>query len=211
VWWVAGAVKAWHLFNARSKDAPLFLTWKYQFHDSARDAFMDTETPRKIRRLDFSGSRTQLERLLATSIRVVTGYSENGEHTTHFFSLPFPKLLELDIVGLLPDYSSSIFTTLTSLKLVGHWGDDKPRYTRSQFSQILQQHPNLRRLDLRGTVIPLAEQSGPPISVVLSQLVDLKLDGTTMAIAGFMDLVSMSPLHNVDICTHHAHDLSILA
>jgi len=46
VGWIPGAVKAWHLFNSRSKDAPLFLTWRPQLPDLARKILTDTETPR---------------------------------------------------------------------------------------------------------------------------------------------------------------------
>ena len=222
VWWVASAGKAWHLFNARSKDAPLFLTWVSRLPDSATDAFLDTKASRRIRRLNFFDSRTQLECLLGaldstsmsitSSIRVVTDYGNKGEHLTRFLSLSFPKLSELDIGNFLPDPSSSIFTTssLTSLEIYLN-EDVEHRYTRSQFSQILQQHPNLQKLTLKAGAIPLAGQSGSPVSVILPQLIDLELDGTGTSIAGFMDLVSMSPLHNVAIHLEHPHTPTVPA
>jgi hypothetical protein len=222
VWWVASAGKAWHLFNARSKDAPLFLTWKPRLPDSARDAFMDTGTPRKIYQLNLSSSHAQLEYVLGaldsgsvsvtSSIRVVTDSGNSGEGLPRFLSLPFPKLLELEIANFLPDPSSSIFKTsnLTSLKLSVR-EDDGRRYTRTQFSRILQHHPNLRELNLRGGAIPLADQPGEPVSIVLPWLVDLKLGGAGAAIAGFMDLVSMSPLHNVAIYLQHTHTSTVPA
>jgi len=216
VWWIAKAGKAWDLFNARSGDAPLFLTWQGQFPDPTRDAFMDTKTPRRFRRLNFRSSRLELEYLLGaldsnsfsitSSIRVFTDSGKRGEHLTRFLSLPFPKLSELNITNFLPDPSSAIFTTssLTSLTL-NLREDDERRYTRSQFSRILQQHPNLRELNLGEGAIPLVDQSEEPSSVVLPQLVDLRLDGSGTVIAGLMALVSMSPLHNVVIRFQHTY------
>ena len=207
VWWVAKAGKAWHLFNARSGDA---LAWQYQFPDPARDAFMDTRTPRRIRRLNFFGSREDLDHLLSaldsssvsitSSIRVVTDCGDKGEHLTRFLSLPFPRLSELNVAELLPGPSSSIFTTsnLTSLKL-DHRRDCECRYTRSQLSQILQRHPNLQKLVLGQFALPPVEGSGVFVPIVLPRLVDLTLYGLGTLIAGFMDLVGMSPLHNVVI------------
>ena len=216
VWWIEKAGKAWHLFNARSGDAPLFLTWRNQFIPPERDAFMDAEAPRKIRRLDFYSDREELELLLGvldansvsvtSSIQIFTLCGKCGENLTRFLSLPFPKLSELDIANFLPDLSSPIFTTsnLTSLKL--HLReDDEGRYTQLQFSQILRQHPKLRELNLREGAIPLAEEAGAPVSVTLPQLVELRLDGSGAAIAGLVDLVRTSPLHNVAIRFQHTH------
>jgi hypothetical protein len=219
--WTPGAVKAWPLFSSRSKAAPLFLTWQPRLPDSARDALTDTETPRRIRQLNFSGSGKELERLLGaldstsisitSSIQLHSTYNETlnpGENLTRFLSMPFPKLSKLDIENFLLDSSSSIFTTsnLTSLKL-NFPNNDNRRYTQSRLSQILQHHPNLQELDLRdGTTSP-AEQSGAPVPIVLPQLVDLRLHGTTAVVAGFADLVSMvSPLHNFIINFQHTYN-----
>ena len=118
-------------------------------------------------------------------------------NSTHSPSLSFPKLSELYVVDFLPDPSSSIFTTsnLTSLSL-NHIGDQLG-YTRSQLSQILQWHSNLRELVLEGSALPSVEGSGPLVPIILPRLIDLRLCGMGAAIAGFMDLISTSPLHNV--------------
>ena len=215
VWWVTGAAKAWPLFKSRSKDAPVFLTWRpphyYYSRHPTQDVMKDAETPRRIRELDFSDGPTPLEHLLTaidsstisvtSSIRLY-GISdvENEEHLTRFFSLPFPKLLKVNIEGFLPDPSSSIFTTpnLTSLKLGSP--NHRRRYTRSEFLQVLQHHPNLRELELKERALPPVETSRP-VPVLLPRLVGLGLYSTDSAeVAGVVDLISMSsPLHNVVI------------
>ena len=218
--WTPGAVKAWPIFSSRSKAAPLFLTWQPRLPDSARDALTDTETPRRIRQLKFSGSNKQLEHLLGaldlnstsitSSIQLHSTYNETlnpGEHLTRFLAMSFPKLSKLDIENFLLDSSSSIFTTsnLTSLKL-NLPDNGNRRYTRSQFSQILQHHPNLRELDLRDGATSPADQSGAPVPIVLPQLVDLRLHGTAAVVAGFVDIVSMaSPLQNFLIDFQYAY------
>ena len=222
--WTPGAVKAWPLFSSRSKAAPLFLTWQSRLPDSARDALTDTETPRRIHQLEFSGSGKQLEHLLGaldsnsisvtSSIQLHGTHNENlkpGEHLIRFLSLSFPKLSKLDIENFLLDSSSSIFTTshLTSLKL-NLPDKGNRRYTQSQLSQILQHHPDLRELDLGGGASSLTEQSGELVPIVLPQLVDLRLRGTAVIVAGFVDLVSMaSPLHNFIIDFQHVYGLVV--
>ena len=211
--WAAGAAKAWPLFNSRSKDTPLLLTWRAQLPNSARDILMDPTIPKRIRRLDFSGTNEQLVYFLgvfdsgppsnASSIRFqIPPYDEHESraHLAHFLSSPFPKLSQLDLGNFLPDFSSSIFTTssLTSLKLFLPY--DKNNQTLSQFSQILQQHPNLRELDLSRGAIPLAESSSVPVPFILPRLAKLRLYGMEAAILGFIDLIGMSsPLHDVAI------------
>jgi hypothetical protein len=222
--WIPCAFKAWPLFSSRSKGAPLFLTWRFRLPGSARDALTNTDTPRRIYHLEFGGSSEELEHLLGaldstsisntSSIQLHSTYNDNpGKHLTRFLSLPFPKLSKLDISSFLPDSSSSIFATsnLTSLKLNIPDGYE-PRPTQSQFSQILQRHPNLRELDLRHSAIPLAEKSGAPDPIVLPQLVDLRLYGNWAIVAEFMDLLNMaSPLHHVTIHLQHAHGLTVPA
>ena len=222
--WVVDAVEAWPLFNARSKNTPIFLTWRSELPESTRDVLADTETPRRIRQLDFHGTRAQLEHILgalgpgSTSttslIRVaLSDWGQNGEHLIHFLSSPFPKLSHLDIRNFLPDSSSSIFTTsnLTSLKL-DHFYNHKCRYTRSQFSQILQRHPNLQKLDLGKGAMPPVEGSRPPVQVILPRLVDLRLHGMEAVVVEFLGLVSMSsPLHNVIILLDYVYTPRISA
>jgi hypothetical protein len=224
--WVAGAVKAWPLFNTRSKDTPLSLTWRSHVPISMRDVLMDPAIPRRIRRLDFRGTSEELGHFLgafdssppsnASSIRLQIpphDDREPREHLTRFLSSPFPKLSHLNLRNFLPNPSSSIFTTssLTSLKL--YLSDKKRnRYTTSQFSQILRQHPNLRELDLNRGAIPLPGPSGASIPFTLPWLVSLRLYGTEAAILGFIDLIGMSsPLHDVDICFGSNPDLTVPA
>jgi len=214
--WVPGAVKAWPLFQSRSKGAPLFLTWQYGLPKSALDFLTDTETPRRFRQLSLVGTHEELGRLVGSldsdSVSVTSSIwihdpceeahsDENGEHLTHFFSLSFPKLSKLELTNPMPNPSSSIFTTsnLTSLKLnISH--ENRRRHTASRFSQILRQHPNLRELDLRDGAVPVVETPGALTPVFLPQLVDLRLFGEDAIIAEFMRLVDMSsPLHNVFI------------
>ena len=46
VWWVAGAARAWRLFESRSKGAPLkSLAWRHDLPDSARDMLTDPAIP----------------------------------------------------------------------------------------------------------------------------------------------------------------------
>jgi len=169
---------------------------------------MDTKIPRRIRQFDFHASSPELEHLLGaidsnsvsitTSIRVFVDCDYSGEYFTRFPSSPFPKLSELRVVDLLPDPSSSIFTTSNLTSLVLHHIADKPQCFRSQLLQILQQHPNLQDLVLEGSALPgPVEGSGAPVHIVLPRLVDLRLYGVGTAIAEFMDFIRMSPLHNV--------------
>ena len=219
VWWVMGAFKAWPQFKSRSKDAPVFLMWRRRRDCSTLDVLKDAGTPRRIRELDLSDTYAQLENLLGaldsistsvtSSVRFYGTFGEkNGEHLTRFLSLPFPKLAEVDIGNFLPDPSSSIFTTsnLTSLKLSLSY-KDKGRYTRSQFSNILRHHPNLRQLSLQQGAIPPVEKSGAPGPIFLPRLVDLTLYGTESVIAGFIDLVSISSLlYNIVIHFSYTSD-----
>ena len=213
--WVPGAFKAWHLFKSRSKDAPLSLTWRDHLQNLMQNILKDAETPRRVRRLDFNGTSEELEDFLGlldlgstpiiSSIRLRRSQSpsprNNEEYLTRLFSLPFPKLSELHLDNFLPGPTSLILTTsnLTSLKLKLAC-DDSSQYTQPQFLQVLEQHPNLQQLDLEAGGLPLVEGSGSPVPIVLSDLVYLRLCGTGSAIAGFVDLVSMSsPLHDVVI------------
>ena len=174
----------------------------------------DTVKGRRIRQLDFNGTRQQLEQILGTldsrststtsSIRLrcpCYEKNDNGEHLARLFSLSFPKLSKLDINTSPPDPTSPVLATsnLTSLKLDLAYNDDRC-YTQSQFLQVLQQHPNLKQLHLRTGGFPSVENSGGLVPVVLPHLVDLRLYGVDEVIDGFIDLVSMSsPLHNVTI------------
>ena len=216
VWLIPGTFNAWRLFKSRSKDAPLFLTWRTYLREPTQKIFTDTETPKRIRQLDFIGTREDLEHILdgldsrstsiTSSIRLRgTCHKNNGEHLTRFFSLSFPELSKLDIDTFLPDSASSILITsnLTSLKINLAYNDDR-RYTQSQFLQVLQQHPNLKQLDLTAGGFPSVENSGGLTPVVLPHLIDLRLCGRDNVIGEFVDLVSMSsPLHNVVIDFKH--------
>ena len=218
VWWASGAFSAWHLFNVRSKGVPLSLTWRrwydLDFDDrdiDGDDTLADPTIPGRIRTLDCTGTTDDLEHLLgafdsshssnASSIRLhIAPYDEHGprKHTATFLSLSSPKLSRLDLKNSLPAFSSPIFTTsnLVSLKL-GIPESDTSRYTRSQFSKILQCHQNLQELHLWQGGMPLVEPPEPSVPIVLPRLIDLQLYGTEAIIAGFVDLVSMSsPLHN---------------
>jgi len=215
--WASNAARAWPLFNARSKDTPISMTWRSRSTVAAlaqNGILTGLAVPGRIRTLDFSGTSNDLEGLLgasgsshssiASSIRLHVTPSEGRgtrEHAVAFLSLSFPKLSKLDIENFLPDSSSPIFTpsTLASLKLGSPHGGGN-HYTRSQFSHILQRHTNLQELHLWQSGIPQAKPSGPSIPVAPPQLVDLRLYGAEATIAGFMDLVSMSsPLHNITI------------
>lgn len=226
-WWVPGAVKAWPLFRSRSRNTPLFLTWQFQLSTPARDILMDPEIPRRVRRLDFSGTSEQLVQFFGafdsspasnvSSIRLqISPYDdrEPEEHLARFLSSSFPKLSQLDLKNFLPACSSPIFTTssLTSLKLSLPDGKKNP-FTLSQFSQFLQQHPNLRELNLSHGAIPLPGPSScSSVPLVLPRFVDLRLHGTETAILGFVDLVDMSsPLHRIILCFSNARVLAARA
>jgi len=189
---------------------------------------MDPTIPGRIRVLNFSGTNYDLEYLLGTlnsstpsntsSVRLhVTRYDEHGarKHPTGFLSLSFPKLSRLDVKNFLPDFSSPIFTTsdLVSLKLNIPHGD-KNCYTRSQFSKILQHHPNLQELHLWYGGMPQIEPLEPLIPVALPRLADLQLYGSGVIISGFVSLIgTSSPLRNViiDFDSTHATRASTLA
>lgn len=214
VWWIPGTFKAWHLFKSRSKHAPLFLTWREHLPDSAYTVLMESETPKKICRLDFSGTPTQFEHILnALDSRSLSTTSSirlrilppDREHLTRFFSFTFPKLSNLEVENFLPDPTSAIFTTsnLTSLKLDLLRRDGR-YYTQSQLLQVLQWNQNLRQLDFKAGGLPLAADSGGSAPVLLPHLVDLRLRGTNEVIDGFLGLVCMSsPLHKISIHFQH--------
>jgi len=223
-YWVAGAVKAWPMFNSRSKGAPLLFTWRPRLPDSARDILMDPAIPNRIHRLDFIGTSEQLARLLGafdssppsnlSSIRLQISppdRREPQEHLSRFLSSSFPKLTRLDLLNFLPNFSSPILVTpnLTSLKLsLPYLGSDP--YTLSQFSQILQRYPNLRELDLTCGTTPLP---GPPSAMApfaLPRLVSLGLEGSGAAVLEFIDFIGMSsPLHDVIISVDRGSNLTI--
>jgi len=178
--------------------------------------------PKRIRRFDFSGTNKQLRFLLVafgsklpsetSSIRIQITPYEPGKRgqLARFFSLRFPGLSELDIEGFLPDPSSTVFTTssLTSLKLSTSYTDEG-RYTLSQISQVLQQHPNLQELGLKQGALPPTEKSTALLPVVLPRLVDLQLHGAKRPILQFTDIIDMSsPLHNVAIRIRYSESLS---
>jgi len=225
-YWVAGADKAWSLFNSRSKGTPILLTWRPYLPNSARDILMDPAIPNRIHRLDFIGSSDQLAHLLGafdqcppsnlSSIRLQISppdSREPREQLSRFLSFSFPKLTRLDLLNFLPSLSSPILATpdLTSLKFSLSYIIGEP-YTLSQFSQILQRHPNLQELDLDCGAIPLP---GPPSALapfVLPRLSDLRLHGEEGAILRFIDFIGMSsPLHDVTIRFDRNFNLSIRA
>jgi len=213
-WWVAGAFKAWPLFNSRSNDTPLFLTWRSHLPASARDVLMDPTIPERIRNLDFSGTSTQLAHFLsvfdssppsnASSIRfqisIPYDLYQPQRDLARFLSSPFPKLSQLNLGNfqLSPSHPISTTSRLNSLKLFLPY-EKENHYTLSQFSQTLQQLPNLRELDLGRSAIPLPGSLGTPlVPLFLPRLVNLRLYGTDAAILGFIDLIDMSsPLYNV--------------
>jgi hypothetical protein len=225
VWRIPGTIDAWDLFESRSQDAPIFLTWRtwlpedVEPAESALNILMNTETPRRIRQLDFSGTYQQLESILraldsrstssTSSIRLQCfPYNNNREHLTRFFSLSFPKLSKLDVHTFLPDFTSPILTTsiLTSLKL----DPVQSQYTLPQLLQVLQQHPNLKQLNLTSGKLPSVENSGELVPVLLPHLVDLRLCGASETIKGLIDLISMSsPLHNVTIDFQYDYPRSV--
>ena len=222
--WVPGAVKAWPLFHSRSKDAPLFLTWRPPLLISTRDVLADPAIPSRIRRLDLSGNSKQLIQFFGafgsspssnvSSIRLKVPPHDEHEpngHFARFLSSSFPKLSQLHLENFIHNSSSPIYTTsgLTSLKLSLPRTGDNP-LTPSRFSRILQQHPNIRELDFKNA-IPLPGPSGASsVPIILPRLVNLRLDDKSAAILGLMDLIDMSsPLHDVAIrfgSTHIADD-----
>jgi len=224
--WIVGAVKAWPFFKSRSKNSSLSLTWRPQLLNHARDILMDPTIPSRTHQLDFSGTSGQLAHFLgifdssppsnASSIRLqLFPYDGLGprEHFARLLSSPFPKLSKLNVGNFLPDPSSSIYTTskLTSLKLFLPYGENG-RYTLTQFSQILQQHPTLEELDLNHGAIPLSGTPGIPVSFTLPRLVNLRLYGTKGAIIGLIDLIGMSsPLHDVVIHVDYTPDFTVPA
>lgn len=228
VWWLTGAAKVWNLFNERSKDALIFLSWRSNNPPPycLPGLPVDTTLPGRIRHLDFAGREGHLEDLLrsfdpsstsnTSSIRFrITRHNGLGTeaHLTRFFSLPFPKLSKLNVKNFLPDPSSPAFTTsnLISLKLSFPQGE-LPSHTLTQFSRILQRHQDLRELDLEDGAVPLVRGPGVPVSCILSRLVNLKLRGTVECIAGLINLVGMSPtLRAVALRFCEFHDSAIPA
>ena len=211
--WVAGAAKAWPLFNSRSRGGPLSLTWRPQLLNSARDILMDPTIPRRTQRLDFSGTSDQLAHFFgafdpslpsnALSIRLQIHMPWWGNRKKLASLLPssFPKLSKLNVGNFLPKSSSPIFTTskLTSLKLFLPYAI-KGRHNMAQFSRILRQHPSLQELDLNNGAIPMPGTSGAMVPFTLPRLVDLRLRGMEGDTLGFVDFIGMSsPLHNVAI------------
>jgi len=216
--WAARAVRAWPLFNTRSKGAPIFITWRpYHIPAAGPDALVDPTIPGRIQQLDFSGTSEQLERLFgafnssppsnALSIQVhVTlplisqaTIQDTQEHLARFLSSSFPKLSKLDIYNYQPDSSSSVFTTsnLISLRL-SFPHTTRPRYTLAQLSQIIRKHPNLRELELKDGAMPQVESPGALVPFTLPQLADLELRGTAESILGLVNLIgTSSPLQNV--------------
>ena len=222
--WVAGAVKAWPLFNSRSKDGPLSLTWRSHLPPSTRDILMGPAVPRRTRGLDFSGTSNQLMHFLGvfdsnppsnvSSIRLqLHPYDEREPQgrLVRLLSLPLPKLSTLNIGKFLPDPSSPIFTTskLISLKLFLPY-QKKGRYTMAQFSEILQHHPTLQEVDLNHGAIPLPGMPGTSFPVVLPRLVVLRLHGASGSILGLINLIgTSSPLHNVVIHFCHVPNFTV--
>jgi len=216
VWWLPGAVKAWPLFKARSKDAPIYLTWRpalTRCSPSFRDIFRDPALPARVCQLDFTGSSEELEYLLSafdssppssvSSIRfhvTIPYHLENRqEHVPRIPSFSFPKLSKLDIEHVQLDCLSSVFTTsnLTSLKLRFHYDTGRRRYTMTQFSQVLQNYPNLRELHLTDGAIPRVDSSE---AIVLPRLVDLELCGMVECIMGSINVIGLpSHLRNVGL------------
>ena len=210
VWWLPGIINSWHLLKARSRDAPISVTWRPAHPPPPlfRDIFEDPALPARVRQLDFYGTSEELEYLLGTfdlaplsnvsSIRIHAMLSCDPENSfTRFLHYPLPKLSKLDIKDVQPDCLSPVFTTsnLTSLKLHFDYNAGRRRYTLTQFSQILQRHPNLRELDLTDGAIPRGDSSEDPVPVVLPQLVDLKLCGRMAeCILGLINVIGMPPL-----------------
>jgi hypothetical protein len=230
--WTPRSVRAWPLFNARSKGAPIFLTWRpYHIPTSGRDTLADPTIPGRIQQLDFSGTSEDLEQCFgafdgppsnASSIQVhiALPFARQGtkqgtqDHLARFLSSSFPKLSKLDIYNYQPDSSSSVFTTsnLTSLKL-SFPHTTQPRYTLAQLSRILRKHPNLRELDLKDGAMPQVEPPEAPVPLTLSQLAVLELGGTAESILRLVNLIgTSSPLLNVAFrfCYHRNQDVPAL-
>ena len=221
--WPASSTEAWPLFNARSKGAPLFLTWRPCYpSDSCPDVLKDPALPGRVRQLYFSGSSEQLGQLIdgfgssspinVSSLRLGITFRVQG-HLACVLPFSFPKLSRLQIGNFQPDSSSPIFTTsnLTSLNLSFH-DDTGLRYTLAQLSRILQKHPNLRELDLKDGATPQAESPEAPVPCVLPRLADLKLHSTPGRILGLINLIGMSsPLHNVVLHFRYPRDPTVPA
>lgn len=224
-WWTSDNIKLWHLFKSRSKDAPLFLTWRYH-RPSLQDVFKDPALPVRIRQLDFTGGSKELDSLLdalnsgpltnLSSIRLRFSHfryeGETRDHFAGFLPFSFPKLSKLDMEQCQPDSSSPLFTTsnLTSLKLHFHYCSSTPRFTLAQLSKILQRHPNLQELDLRAGTISRVGSPEVLVPVILPQLVDLRLHGTAQCISGFVNVIDMSsPLYNVVLHFDRPCDLHV--
>ena len=223
--WASDAVRAWPLFKARSKNAPIFVTWQ---PDPERHIQIpgDTVVPGRIRQLYFSGTGEQSDQFFSTiestlrsdtsSVRVhISPHSEQDtqDHLTLFLSSSFPKLSKLDIENYQPDPSSSVFTTssLTSLQLSFPHGT-RPQYTLAQLSRILQRYPNLRKLDLRDGALPQIESTELPVPFTLPRLVDLKLFGTVGCIFKLVNLIDTSPPpRSILLCFCYPHDQNVPA
>jgi len=82
-WWIPGAVKAWPLFNSRSKGTPIFLTWRSRLPNSARDILTDPAIPKRVRQLDFNGTSEQPAHLLGA-------FDTSPLLTCHPFGCKFP-------------------------------------------------------------------------------------------------------------------------
>ena len=108
-------------------------------------------------------------------------------------SLVFPKPSAQDssIIPRLRDFQLHFVEIRPSLQLKG-------RRTRSEFSKIDRQHPNLRLRE--GALSPFGK-SGTPVPIVLSQLVSLRLYGIQAVITGFI-LSACPPLFTTT--THSA-------
>ena len=213
-WCVSGAIKAWPLFNARSKDTPLSLTWRPMPKTPAGDFSVDPGISKRIRQLNFVGNSQQLTCFLGAfdsnppsnvssmQLHIVPyDHREPQGPLARFLSSSFPKLSQLDLWNFLPDSSSPIFTTscLTLLRLYLP-NCKKSRYTLPQFSQILQQHPNLQKLDLSDGAIPLPGPPNTSVPFTLPRLVGLRLHGLEADISGFIDFIGLSShLHDVTI------------
>ena len=128
-WWVAGAVKAWPLFRSRSRNTPLFLTWQSQLSASARDILMDPEIPRRVCRLNFSGTSEQLIQFfgvfdsspasnVSSILLQISSYDDHQpeNHLARFLSSSFPKLSQFNLENFLPAYSSPFSQLPTSLR-----------------------------------------------------------------------------------------------
>lgn len=230
--WAAGAVEAWPLFKARSKDAPVFVTlkpcnyWK-TIPASSRDILADLAVSGRISRVDFVGTEGQLVHLLGAIdsrppsnapptqplIAPRSIKQDTQDPLPRFPPFSPPNLSELHIKSSHPDPSSTTLTTsnLTSLKLRSLYSPG-PSYTLARLSGVLQKHPNLRELDLEEGTMPRIESSEAPVYLTLPHLIDLKLCGTAACILGFINLIGMSsPLHNVGLVIHYPTNQNVPA